>query len=85
MALPRKMHYVGGMQIDHDPKEPPRFNGGNGIFYIWAALLPAMWGGFWYFDMLEWRSAILGALSGGVFVTIMIEITGNKVPPWMRR
>lgn len=79
------MHYVFGMQIEHDPQEPPRDRTGNGIFYAWAVLLPVMWGGFYYFDMLEWRSAVLGALTGGVFVAIMTEITGNRVPPWMRR
>lgn len=33
---------------------------------------------------VDWRSALLGGLTGGVFVAIMTEVTGNKVPPWMR-
>jgi hypothetical protein len=73
------------MQIDHDREEPPRDTGGNGVLYAWLVILPALWAVFYFTGMLEWRSAVLGALTGGIFVIIMTEITGNRVPSWMRR
>lgn len=73
------------MQIDHDPKEPPRYKGGNGIFYAWAVILPVLWAGFYFTGMLDWHSAVLGLGTGAICATILTEITGNRVPPWMRR
>lgn len=79
------MIYIVRMQIDHDPKEPPRDRSGNGV--VWAALgmLALMWVGSLTLMTVDWHSVILGALSGGFFIGAMTEITGNKVPPWMRR
>lgn len=73
------------MQIEHDPKEPPRYKGGNGIFWALGVVIAALWTAFVAFQMLDWHSAALGFGTGAVFVIIMVEITGNRVPPWMRR
>lgn len=79
------MYYLFGMQIDHDPQEPPRDRTGNGVLWLAGGMVLVLWLGYYFFDMLDWHSAALGLGSGVVFVVIMTEITGNKVPPWMRR
>lgn len=73
------------MQIDHDPAEPPRDRTGNGVLWGAAAMVALLWAGSLTLMSVDWHSAVLGAVTGGVFVIIMNEITGNKVPPWMRR
>jgi hypothetical protein len=47
------------------------------VLVVWVISLMTM--------TLDWHSVRLGAISGGVFVIVMTKITGNKVPPWMRR
>ncbi|TIN88334.1 MAG: hypothetical protein E5X94_00580 [Mesorhizobium sp.] len=78
------MHYVFGMQIEHDPKEPPRDRTGSGVLWGSAGMVALIWLVFLTLVGVDWRSALLGGLTGGVFVAIMTEVTGNKVPPWMR-
>jgi hypothetical protein len=72
------------MQIEHDPKEPPRDRSGMGIYWANFLILCVLWA--WkLLDGLDWQSVALG-LWTGLFVAIWaIEMTGNKVPAWMRR
>jgi hypothetical protein len=72
-------------QIDHDPDEPPRDRSGNGVLWMAGLMVSLLWLGSLTLLTLDWHSVTLGAVTGGVFVAIMTEITGNKVPPWMRR
>ncbi len=71
--------------IEHDPDEPPRDTTGNGVYWGWAIVLPALWAIHLILGEVQWRSVGLGALTSGIFVLAMIEYTGNKVPRWMRR
>lgn len=71
------------MQIDHDPQEP-KIERGPGP---WRLLFPAigfLWIGNAYYSLIDWQSAALGFLSGGLLALWAIEITGNKVPDWWR-
>jgi hypothetical protein len=73
-------------QIDHDAGEPAKARAPSNA-PIWAAgiVLAVLWIGSLTLMTLDWHSVVLGAVSGGAFVAIMTEITGNKVPKWMRR
>jgi len=71
--------------IDHDPDEPPPDRTGNGIYWAWCVILPVLWLIQLTLGEVDWQSAVLGGLTGGMFVIIMIAYTGNKVPKWMRR
>lgn len=77
--------YFVRMQIEHDAGENPKDTSGRGVSYALAVILPVLWGIFYFTGMLEWRSAVLGFGTGAVFIIIMTEITGNRVPSWMRR
>ncbi|MBN9236001.1 hypothetical protein QV13_12805 [Mesorhizobium hungaricum] len=70
--------------IDHDPDEPPRDRTGNGLYWMAGICVLLVWIGNLLAGKIDWGSVILGALTGGVFAIIMIEITGNKAPKWMR-
>lgn len=73
------------MQIEHDPKEPSR-NAGQMWTYIGLAFAMAfIWTVALTLMSLDWFSLVLGAFTGGLFVNVMTEITGNKIPRWMRR
>jgi hypothetical protein len=85
MDSQRVRYYVLPMQIDHDREEPPRDTGGNFIYWAVSAVVVLIWISSFMTMTLDWPSIRLGALSGGVFVIVMTKITGDKVPPWMRR
>lgn len=73
-----------GMQIDHDPKEPPRDQSGMGVYWANALILAVLWA--WkLFDHLDWQSVAIGVWTGLFIATWAIELTGNKAPKWMRR
>ncbi len=85
MDSQRVRHYFVRMQIDHDPTEPPRDKTGNGIYWGVSLALIAMWAASLATMTLDWPSLRLGALTGGIFIIVMTKLTGDKVPPWMRR
>lgn len=71
------------MQIDHDPHEPKMERGPG----PWRWLFPAigfLWIGNAYYSLIDWQSAALGFLTGGLLALWSIEVTGNKVPDWWR-
>ena len=72
------------MQIDHDPEEPPRDRTGTWPLWLGAFMIAVFWVGNLLYMPMDWNSVCLGAITGGVFVIIMNEVTGNKVPKWMR-
>jgi hypothetical protein len=73
------------LQIDHDPDEPPRDRSWKGIPWLATFMVAILWiGNLALFD-LDWHSVTLGALTGGAFVAIILDYTGNRVPKWMRR
>lgn len=71
-------------QIDHDPKEPPRDRSGNGVWYFYFVFLAFFWAVFFVTSELHWNSFALGGVTGIFLVSWAVDITGNKVPPWMR-
>lgn len=71
--------------IEHNPDEPPPDRSGNGVYWAWAVLLPVLWAIQLALGEIDWVSVGLGALTSALFVLVMIEYTGNKVPRWMRR
>ncbi|ODA95555.1 hypothetical protein BFX40_23630 [Mesorhizobium sp. SEMIA 3007] len=72
-------------KIDHDADEPPKDRSGNSVFWAAGTVLALLWLGSLTLMTLDWHSVVLGAVSGGAFVAFVTEITGNKVPKWMRR
>lgn len=71
--------------INHDPDEPPPDRSWKGIPWVAALTVVILWiGNIALFD-IDWRSVTLGALTGGTFVAVILEYTGNRVPRWMRR
>ena len=71
--------------IDHDPDEPPLDRTGNWPYWVGFALLAVLWIGNLALFTLDWHSIVLGAATGGIFVAIVLDYTGNRVPKWMRR
>lgn len=71
--------------IDHDPDEPPPDRSWKGLPAAFTFAICLIWIGNLVFFDLDWYSILLGALTGGGFIILMIEYTGNKVPNWMRR
>jgi hypothetical protein len=71
--------------IEHDPNEPPRDRSGNWPYWSGAALVAALWVMTALTEPIIWRLVGLGAVTGGVFVAIILDYTGNRVPKWMRR
>jgi len=71
--------------IDHDPDEPPPDRTGNSVYWAGLVILVAIWAVYLFLKGVDWESVMLGGLTGGMFVIIMIAYTGNKVPKWMRR
>lgn len=71
--------------IDHDPDEPPLDRTGNWPYWVGIIMLAIMWIGSLALLTLDRNSVLLGALTGGIFVAIVLDYTGNRVPRWMRR
>lgn len=72
-------------QIEHDADEPPKDRSGSSAYWAAGTVLALLWLGSLTLMNLDWHSVVLGAVTGGAFVIVMTEITGNKVPKWMRR
>lgn len=72
-------------QIDHDRAEPPRDRSGNGVYWANLVLLLVLWIWVLHAGLVNWQSIALGFWSGALLATWAIELTGNKVPRWMRR
>lgn len=72
-------------QIDHDADEPKARSGDSTTYWAAGIVLSLLWLGSLTLMTLDWHSVVLGAVTGGAFVIVMTEITGNKVPKWMRR
>ena len=62
--------YWCGMQIDHDPEEP-KIDRKPESFRLIFSLLAFAWFGTVYAYGVEWRSAILGAGTGMMFMLWM--------------
>jgi membrane protein YdbS with pleckstrin-like domain len=74
----------GGMQIDHDPDEPPPDRSGNTVYWASFAALAVICAGYFFYNTPDWWALAVGCAIG-LFVAIWaIAITGNKVPKWMR-
>jgi hypothetical protein len=77
----QELMYLLGMQIDHEPNERRQT---NTIWWVLWPILALQWiatGYFWGFD---WHQLALGGFTGLVLATWAIEVTGNKVPRWMK-
>lgn len=71
------------MQIDHDPNEP-KIDRGPGP---WKIAVPVLVGVFVLNVLtrdIDWVSLMLGVAIGGLLVAWAIDITGNKVPDFMK-
>lgn len=71
--------------IEHDPDEPPPDRSWKGLYWVAILVVAALWAGSLALFDIDRHSVLLGALTGGVVVAILLEYTGNKVPRWMRR
>ncbi|RWO22813.1 hypothetical protein [Mesorhizobium sp.] len=71
-------------EIEHDPNEPPRDTTGTWIYWASAAGLVLLWAGYLLFNAPDWWALAIGASTGLFIATWAIELTGNKVPKWMR-
>lgn len=71
--------------IDHDPDEPPPDRSGNWPYWAGIAMITALWAIAAATEEVDWYFTGLGALTGGTFVAIVLDYTGNRVPKWMRR
>lgn len=76
--------YGCGMQIDHDPNEPP-VDRTRGPWLMAAVVLALLWAWYFYFMPFVWPALALGFMTGGIFTAWIIEITGNKTPASWRR
>jgi hypothetical protein len=57
-----------------------------GLYWACFLLLALMWSGYLAFNSpIDWWAIALGAGTGLFITTWAIEMTGNKVPTWMRR
>lgn len=71
-------------QIDHDPNEwhfdrHPKY--GLMVF----AFLAFMWGGYLISGPgIDWPHVSLGILTGGLITAYVMNMTGNRVPEWMK-
>lgn len=66
--------------IEHDPNANKRKPS------VWApvfTILAALWGASLFYFSLDWHSVLLGLGTGAVIAGWAVEMTGNKVPPWM--
>lgn len=70
--------------IDHDPDEPPPDRTGNGIYKLYFGALVIFWIAFFLTNELHWSSFALGGATGLFVAVWAIDITGNRVPKWMR-
>lgn len=70
--------------IEHDPDEPPRDTSGNTVYWASAFVLAALWAAYFLIGEYDWKSIALGVGTGAIIAIWAIEITGNKVPKWMR-
>lgn len=70
--------------INHDPDEPPRDRSGNAAYWASASIVAILWVIFLTLGKVDFYSVCLGAFTCLVVVGIAVEITGNRVPPWMR-
>lgn len=70
--------------IEHDPEEPPRDRTGYAVYWANFALLALFWTGTLMLDILNWGTVALGVWTGAFIAIWSIDITGNKVPKWMR-
>lgn len=68
--------------IEHIPNEQRPSKVGEWVVGI---IIIACWVWYFYFRDLDWISLALGAFTGGVIVSWVTEITGNKAPDWMVR
>lgn len=48
-------------------------------------MITALWAIAAATEEVDWYFTGLGALTGGTFVAIVLDYTGNRVPKWMRR
>ncbi|WP_454850511.1 hypothetical protein [Rhizobium binxianense] len=71
------------MQIDHDPNEP-KFDHGPGPWRWVLVIISLSWIWYLYFMPFNWPSIALGVMTGAGIVAWAIDITGNKVPDFMK-
>lgn len=67
--------------IDHNPYEKRQT---NTIWWVIWPILALCWAWYFYFFDFSWPAIALGIFTGLVLATWAIEITGNKVPEWMK-
>ena len=71
------------MEIDHDPNEP-KFDRGPGPWRWVLPLIAVVVIANIATREIDWVSVCLGLLVGGAIVAWAIDITGNKVPDFMK-
>lgn len=71
------------MQIDHDPDEPKIDRGPGPWRIVWAVIIIG-WAGYLYSFPVDLVSIALGVMTGVGVLAWAIDITGNKVPDFMR-
>lgn len=88
LEVGRFANYFGAVTkppiIEHDTDEPPRDRTGNWPYWAGIILIAALWAITAVTEPINWHFVGLGALTGGVFVAIVLDYTGNRVPKWMR-
>lgn len=68
-------------QIDHNPNEK---RPSNGIWWILWIMIAFQWVAYFSFREPDWWSICIGGFTAGVLALWAIEMTGNKVPDWMK-
>ena len=69
--------------IEHDPNEFKK--GGNGIWYLAALVLSAIWVATFLVHDIDRHSVFLGAATAGFVCCWAFDITGGKMPRSWRR
>ncbi|TGR84578.1 hypothetical protein EN866_33045 [Mesorhizobium sp. M2D.F.Ca.ET.223.01.1.1] len=65
------------MQIEHDPNERRPT---NAIWWALLAVVALQWTWYFYFFKPDWIAVGMGAFTAGVFISWVVDITGNKWP-----
>ena len=74
---------LGGMEIDHDPEEPPYDRNRSPIAAPWPAafvMLVLMWSLLAYTQDLDWISVLLGFLTAMLITAWFFDWHGTETP-----
>ena len=67
--------------IDHNPNEK---RPGWGIWWAAWSIVAVLWIAQWLLDGFVWDQIALGGFTGCLLTAWAMELTGGKVPDWMK-